>query len=320
MNHPSDPSQPPAGVPHCYKHPGRETWISCQRCERPICPDCMRVAAVGHQCPDCVKQGAKETRSGLTLYGGRVSRDPRLTSIGLIVVNVGVWLAVVFTGGFSSRLASWLMLTPVGRCVAPDGSGWYPNADSADTCSQVNAVSSAVWEPGFTDGAFWQAVTHGFTHVEITHIAFNCFALWILGPAVEMAVGRARFLSLYFVSVLAGGAVVAWFSGPYDSTLGASGGVFGLMAAMLILVWKVGGDLRQLGALVAVNVAITFLVPNISWQGHLGGFIGGGLAALVIVTAPRGARRSVLQWCGLALLVVVCAAAFLARATWLAPV
>jgi membrane associated rhomboid family serine protease len=310
---PNNPSPAPAGVPQCYRHSGKETWIRCQRCERPICPDCMREASVGFQCPDCVTRGAKETRSGVGPYGGRRSGDPRRSTIALIATNIAVFVAVLAGGGYSSWLASRLMLTPLGRCVADDGSGWFPQA-GADICERIGG---ATFKAGLADGAFWQALTHGFVHVDVIHIAFNVLALWVLGPSLEQVFGRARFLAIYFAATLAAGATIMWFSDPYTSTLGASGGVFGLLGAMLVLVWKVGGDLRSLGGLLAVNVAITIFVPNISWQGHLGGFVGGALVALVMVMAPQGAKRSLLQWSAVALLTVVLVVLIVGRAVGL---
>src|SRR3954470_23021253 len=91
-------------TPTCYRHPGRETHIRCQRCDRPICPDCMRQASVGFQCPDCVKEGARTTRSGRTAYGGSPSSNPALTSQVLIAINVAVYLLITVTGGYGS---SW---------------------------------------------------------------------------------------------------------------------------------------------------------------------------------------------------------------------
>src|SRR5512143_4045936 len=97
------PQAPDPGVPACYRHPGRETYIRCQRCDRPICPDCMRDAAVGFQCPSCVAEGAKTTRSGRTAYGGLRPTDASRTSIAIIGINVAVWVAVLATGGSASR-------------------------------------------------------------------------------------------------------------------------------------------------------------------------------------------------------------------------
>src|SRR3954453_14201544 len=101
---PSQPEQPAEAVPTCYRHPGRETWIRCQRCDRPICPDCMHSASVGFQCPSCVKEGARTTRSGKLPYGGGPSANPALTSIGLIAINIAVWLSIRSDGGGTSGL------------------------------------------------------------------------------------------------------------------------------------------------------------------------------------------------------------------------
>lgn len=303
MSQPTQPT-PPAGVPVCYRHPGRESHIRCQRCGRPICPDCMRDAAVGFQCPDCVAEGARTTRSGRTAYGGLRPTKVGSTSIGLIAVNVAVWVAVLVTGGGASRLVDLLALRPNGLCVT--GQGGFEV--SAARCDGVGTFL-----PGVVDGALWQVLTSGFTHVQVLHIAFNMFALYVLGPQLEAALGRARFLALYFLSLLAGSAVVLWFAGEYQATLGASGAVYGLFAALFVLARKVGGDVRQLGLLIAVNVVITFAVPGISWQGHLGGFVGGLLVALVLVYSPRGPRRTAYQLGGLALITLVVLAALVAR-------
>ena len=301
MNDPTDPSGTPAGVPHqgpqCYRHPGRETWIRCQRCERPICPDCMRDAAVGFQCPDCVARGAKETRSGRTPYGGRIPRNPQATVIGLVAVNVAVWLAVLATGGNGSWLAQKLMLTPVGRCLAGDGSGWYPNAD-VNACA---LLPQGDWQAGVVDGAWWQLLTHGFVHVDVWHIALNCLGLWILGPTIEQAMGRTRFLALYLLSTFAAGTAILWFADPSSSTLGASGGVFGLMGALLVLAVKTRGDVRGVLTLLVINGVVTFTFPHISWQGHVGGLLGGALVTALLIWAPRGPSRPLWQALGLSL-------------------
>ena len=308
---PVDPSQSSSGVPQCYRHPGRETYIGCQRCGRKICPDCMRDAAVGFQCPECVSRGAKETRSGLGPYGGRRSADPRRTSFALIAINVAVWVAVLVTGGNRSRLTDWLMLTPVGRCTTSDGAQWYPGAVNSGLC---DTVGGAVWHPGVADGAVWQILTSAFTHVGVMHVALNCIGLFILGPVLEQALGRVRMLAVYTVSVFAAGATIMLFADPASSTLGASGGVFGLMGALLIVSWRTGGDVRQILMLLAINAVVTITIPNISWQGHLGGFLGGAAAAAVIVFSPRGAQRSKWQGAGMAGLLVVTALVIAARA------
>lgn len=285
-------SDPAAGVPTCYRHAGRETWIRCQRCERPICPDCMRDASVGFQCPECVSQGAKQTRAGRTTYGGLRSSNPALTSIFLIATNAAVWLAILLTGGSSSRGVDLLGLRPDGSCDPSDGFVYKLNRAACD-------AAGGVFLPGVDDGAFWQLVTSQFLHVQLWHIAGNMLALWMLGPQLEAALGRTRFLALYLLSGLTGSVAVLWLSPELQLTLGASGAIYGLFGAFAVISHKVGGDLRSIGALLAINLVITFAVPNISWQGHLGGLVGGAAIAAILVYAPR-TRRAQTQALGLA--------------------
>ena len=145
----TQPPEGPAatGVPSCYRHPDRETWIRCQRCDRSICPDCMRDAAVGFQCPDCVKQANKGSRQNKAMYGGERSADPRLTTFVLIGINVAVWLAIIATGGRTSRLTHLLALRPSGVCDPANGSLY-------DIGEQVCVSSGATFRTGFADGAW----------------------------------------------------------------------------------------------------------------------------------------------------------------------
>jgi membrane associated rhomboid family serine protease len=295
---------PETGVPTCYRHPGRESYIRCQRCDRTICPDCMRDAAVGFQCPTCVAEGAKATRSGRTAYGGLRSGNPGLTSIVLIVSNVVVWLLLLASGGQRSELYAKLALLPGGRC-SPSGRAdqFFPQVGE----SLCGSSQSTQWVEGVADGAYWQLLTSAFLHLEPWHIGFNMLALWFLGPQLEQAVGRVRFIALYVLSALAGSTFVYWLAAPEGSTLGASGAIFGLMGGLLVLAFKVQGDVRGILTWVGLNAAFTFLVPNISWQGHLGGFLGGVLIAAILVYAPRQRRTlwQVLGLGGVALLLVV---------------
>ncbi|MFC7495582.1 MULTISPECIES: rhomboid family intramembrane serine protease [unclassified Nocardioides] len=300
----------PAGVPTCYRHPGRESHIRCQRCDRPICPDCMRDASVGFQCPECVNTGRKETRSGRTAYGGLRPTNASVTSGVLIGINAVIWLAIMVTGGSGSWLVDLLALRPNGVCDLENG--FLNTVVSEATCTS----GGAQWLPGVADGAWWQLVTSGFTHVTITHIAFNMLALWMIGPQLEMVLGRVRFLALYLLSLLAGSTVVLWAAGEYQLTLGASGAIYGLFGAMVIVARRVGGDMRALWGLILVNVLITFVVPNISWQGHLGGFVGGVLATGILVYAPRR-HRTAYQIAGLVALLAVLAVATVARVSQL---
>ena len=249
----------------------------------------MRDAAVGFQCPQCVSEGAKTTRSGRTAYGGLRPGNAGLTSMVLIAVNAAVWLLVLTTGGSASAWLNKLMLLPTGRCVSagrPDL--YYPGIGSEAVCT-TNPQGD--WINGVSDGAYWQLVTSAFTHVEIWHIGFNMLALWFLGPQLELAIGRARFLALYLISALAGSTLVYWVAPVDGSTLGASGAICGLMGALLVLAFKVGGNMQPILMWIGLNFLITVVGRGfISWEGHLGGFLGGALIALVLAYSPRSHR------------------------------
>lgn len=267
-------------VPTCYRHADRETHIRCQRCERPICPDCMNQASVGFQCPECVKEGARTVREARTAYGGvRTGAAGRVT-MALIAINVAVFVLVA-----ASRNAALgaLALIPLSRPLQYGG--------------------ELVMARGVADGAYWQLLTSMFTHVQLWHIAFNMLALYVLGPQLELLLGRWRFLALYLLSGLFGSLAVYWLAPEYSVTVGASGALFGLMAALLIVVIKSRGDVQSLLTLVLINLVITVIGAGfISWQGHLGGFVGGLLLGGVLVYAPRH-RRTAWQLAGVALVV-----------------
>ncbi len=238
----------------------------------------MLPASVGFQCPSCVKEGGRATRSGRTPYGGERSANPALTSQVLIAINVVVWIAILVTGGNSSRLVDLLALRP--------------------TSTYQGVVFATVHS--VAQGDYWQLVTSMFTHVAVWHIGFNMLVLWVLGPQLELAVGRLRYLAIYFVSGLAGSAAVMWLSTPYTQTLGASGAIFGLMGALLVIAIKVHGDVRGIATWIGINLVLTFVLGGISWQGHLGGLVSGALTGAVIVFAPRQRRGTwqALGWPG----------------------
>lgn len=296
-------------MPTCYRHPGRETYIRCQRCDRPICPDCMRDAAVGFQCPSCIAEGRKQTRSGRAPYGGAQAASYGLVSKALIAVNGAIWLLIAVGGFGSSALVDKLALIPRGQCAVGNG-GYYPQVPSPAVC---HLRPGTHWVDGVATGAPYQLITSVFTHVEVWHIGFNMLALWILGPQLELLLGWVRFLGLYLLSGLVGSAVVYWLSDPATPTLGASGAIFGLMGALLVLAFKVRTDLNQLLIWIGINFAITFFGRGfISWQGHVGGFLGGIALAAVIAYAPRE-RRTAWQAAGFSLVAVAFVVAVLLR-------
>jgi membrane associated rhomboid family serine protease len=273
----------------------------------------MRQASVGFQCPDCVAEGARTMRAGRTAYGGIRPTNPGATTIALIGINAAVWFAIVATGWKSSALIERLALSPLGTCFTTDGGFYFPNLTEA-TCT----APGTDYVPGVADGSYWQLASSMFAHVEIWHIAFNMFALYALGPQLELVLGRARFLALYLLSGLAGSTLVYWLAAEHGATLGASGAVFGLMGALLVVAFKVGGNVQTILTWIGINIAITiFGASFISWQAHLGGFLGGVAIAAALVYAPRR-NRTRFQAGILVLIAAALALAVIARSAVLA--
>lgn len=274
-------SQPPATgtTPYCYRHPDRETYVACQRCGRPICPDCMRSASVGFQCPECVREGASQSRVPRTAFGGRVDLQSSVLTGTLIAINVVVFLLVNSTGGVTGSIGRRLV-------EIPDSSRYPPGLHFE----------------GVAQGAYWQLVTATFTHFAILHIALNMFGLWIFGTFLEQQLGRWRFLALYLITGLVG-SVAVYVLVPDSLTYGASGSVFGLFGAAFVLLLKQKRDVTQLVVLLVLNLFISFTVPNISWQAHIGGLLAGLALGGVFAYAPRQ-QRTVLHMAALAALVI----------------
>lgn len=283
----------------CYRHPTRPTRIGCQRCGRPICGECMIEAPVGFQCPECVQTGMRETRQH-EVVRRQASHTTTATIIG---VNLVLFAVTFLTGRTASPLFHRLALSPTGLCER--GGQVFAGGDAV-WCSAFGGE----WLPGVADGAVWQLLTSAFMHLDITHIAFNMFALWVLGPQLETFLGRARYLGLYFVSAFAGAAFVMWFSSPAGTTVGASGALFGLMGALLVFAWRKGLDVRTILFWLGANLVFTFMIPGISWQGHLGGLVGGLASAAVLMLPKQYARW---RWIGLIVLGVVFVGASLVR-------
>lgn len=258
----------------------------------------MRQAAVGFQCPSCVSEGARSTRSGQATYGGAPSANPALTSQVLIAINAAVWILILATGGGLSPWVHRLALLP-------------------DSRGALVAEGRVMQFTGVADGAYWQLLTAMFTHVELWHVGFNMLALWIFGPQLESVLGRARFLALYLLSGLVGSAFVYWLAPVNSETLGASGAIFGLFGGFLLVAVKMRRNVSQMLVLLGINAFITFTVPNVSWQGHLGGFVGGALISAILVYAPRRGR-GLWQSLGLGLIAVLLVLAFAVRTLALA--
>jgi len=304
-------TEPPIAT--CYRHPDRVTRIYCRRCGQPICGECMVPAAVGFQCPDCVRRDNRASRQRRSIFGGQTPTNPRVTTIVLIVINAVVWGVLQLAGTWQARLINILGLMPAGYCEATDSPGMYfPNA----TKLACQTMANGHWVPGAADGAWWQVVTSMFTHVSIIHVGVNCLTLFFLGPPLESLLGRARFLATYFIAGLAGSLTVMWFTPVKTVSYGASGALFGLMGALLVLFWRRRLDVRQLLMWLGLNIVITFVAPNISWQAHLGGLLGGALVAAILAFVPPKQRGA--QWALMAVLAALIVAGMVLRAVMLA--
>jgi len=279
-----------AVAPRCYRHPERETWVSCTRCERPICPECLRPASVGFQCPDCVQQGNATVRRASAPYGGAIVARPGVVSLILGLLNVVAFVVTVatapggLTGNTGSRLFDELELVPIRVAV---------------------------------DGEYWRLLGSAFLHIGLLHLAGNLLSLAIVGPALERVFGWWRFLAIYLVSALGGSVAVYLFGSPFGAVAGASGAIYGLFAATLIVVRKLGLDARFMVLAVVLNFAVSF-APGISLLGHLGGFVTGGLLTLAMVYAPKASRTS-LQILAIGVILAVMVSTVLIRTDMLLP-
>jgi len=245
----------------------------------------MVSASVGFQCPDCVRQGsgtghAPAASRPRTVAGGAMTADPRLVTKILLGINVAVYLAVLAKG--NELLDQLLML---GRASL------YPGGPPE----------------GVAEGQWYRLLTSMFLHQQMWHILFNMLGLWWLGGPLEAALGRARYLSLYLLSGLAGGALTYWLAAPEQGSLGASGAIYGLFGATAVLMRRLNYDMRPVLVLLAVNLVITFNPwGGIAWQAHVGGLIAGTLITIGMVHAPRE-RRALVQYgvCALVLVAII---------------
>jgi membrane associated rhomboid family serine protease len=260
--------------PVCYRHPNRQTWVRCQRCGRYICPECQTQAAVGVQCPECVREGqaGMPRRAPALVRALRPSGTPVVTFV-LIGLCVLAFIAQFLTGQALTE-------------------AWY-------------------LDPRRIESEPWRLITSAFLHAPglILHLLFNMYALFAFGPALEGFLGRARFLALYLIGALGGSvAVVATYQlviatqgGVTEATggfiqaisaLGASGAIFALMGALFALRRAMGINMAQLGIVLVINLVLGFVVPNVAWQAHLGGLVVGFVLGLVFAKTRRPQDRT----------------------------
>ena len=254
-------------MPTCYRHPDRETGLSCSECGRPVCTDCVTFAPVGLRCPDHAASGTPQKvqrQMQRAARGFHLDASHALVTRILVAANVVIYLITVAQGAGLNN---------------PGGKLFF---------------DWALFGPAVHHGDWWRLITSAFLHGGLLHIAFNMLALWWLGAPVELVLGRVRYLGLYLASGLCG-AAGALIADPNAITVGASGAIFGMLGAGLILEWQATGSLAgNYLTLIVLNLAISFAPGlNISYGGHIGGLVGGiaGTAAFVAIGHGRIVRK-----------------------------
>ncbi|HSP52799.1 MAG TPA: rhomboid family intramembrane serine protease [Cryobacterium sp.] len=244
---------PGTAANYCYRHPGRPSFILCQRCGRTICPDCQTQGAVGVICPECMNEQRRNAPRTKPAILTRLKRSSAPVTTSIIVITMAVYLLQFILGnGFTSIL-------------------WYAGVYSYP----------GSFEP-------WRMLTSVLVHGSIFHVLLNMYTLWIFGQILEGMLGRGRFLALYLLSGLAGSLGVLFLSDPRIPVVGASGAIFGLMGAFLVIQRRLGGNATQLLILVGINLVIGFLPGlNVAWQAHVGGLIAGAVIGLIFVQTRR---------------------------------
>ncbi len=269
-----------AQPPVCPRHPDRVSYIRCQRCGRPTCQECQRQAPVGVQCVDCVAQARRDAPVRYTIFGAKVRDGRPLMTMIFVGLSVGTYLLLAVVD-----LRSLFVFLPVLGEVQPH-----------------------------------RFLTAAFMHASFLHLAVNMYALWIVGSVLEPVIGRWRFTVLYLLSALGGSVGVLLLASPYADAwvtpvVGASGAVFGLFGGIAIVLRRLRRDTTQIIVLLVINAALGFLLPQISWQAHLGGFIVGGVLAAAYVYAPRRAQALLSIAASAAMLVLIVVAALVKYAT-----
>jgi membrane associated rhomboid family serine protease len=268
----------------CYRHPRVQTGVHCTRCGRPICTDCMHPAAVGYQCPECLRQAARTAPRRRTSLRFLIGRPGSLTTT-LLVTNVGMYvLAVVLSGGGS-------LFTGPREQVLFDLGAMYP--------------------PAIADGQYWRLFSAMFLHANLIHILFNMYALYMFGYLIEGAFGKARFIAIYFVTGFLASVASYTFSSAESLGVGASGAIFGLLGAWVAFNYRrrqsamAAAQLRWALMLVAINLILGFSVANIDNFAHMGGLVAGAAAGWLTEGFGPRATRTVVSVGGLVVLMIL---------------
>lgn len=276
---------PPEAKPTCFRHPRRETYVRCTRCDRSICPDCMREAPVGFRCPECVRAENRTVRQSRTVFGGRAVSQPVVTYV-LIGLNVLVYLVQLARPSIVGQFDS------LGTGLVDDSGRYFLDDGASYAGYQLVGIAHGEW---------YRLITSAFLHTEpsrgyfgIAHILFNMYWLWLLGRILEERLGVMRFLAVYLLAAL-GGAVLFFLVEPRSAAIGASGAVYGLAACYYVVSRRLGYQpLDRNRMLLWLTVWLVLSAGFTAWQGHLGGLLAGGAAALGMAYAPRR-RRGLVQ-------------------------
>ncbi|WP_040800377.1 rhomboid family intramembrane serine protease [Nocardia higoensis] len=249
-------------APTCVRHPDRATGLSCTRCGRPACPECLRPAAVGQHCVDCVRAGQSQVRPVRTVAGAPVARMTKpYVTYGLIAVNLLFYAATVLQSGSlmeNYRSSLFLRLALIPSLVA--------------------------------DGEWIRLIGAGFLHWGPLHLALNMFALYVIGIQIEPVLGRWRMLALYLVSLLGGSAAGMLLEAPNSIGAGASGAVYGLFGVIAVVMFRLRANPTQILVVIGINVFLSLSLPGISLWVHLGGLVAGTLATLGLLFLPEWLR------------------------------
>jgi membrane associated rhomboid family serine protease len=252
----------------CYRHPDRPSFVLCQRCGRTICGECQTPAPVGVICPECMREqraSAPRTKPAvLTRARAAADRGAPVVTYSLIGITLAVFVLQLIPG-----LAITDRLLYAGVYSIPGN-----------------------LEP-------WRMITSVFVHSTglIFHVLLNMYTLWIFGQLLEGLLGRWRFLALYLISGLGGSVGVLWLSDPRVGVVGASGAIFGLMGAFLVIQRRLGGQTTQLFVLLGINLVIGFIPGfNVAWQAHLGGLVVGALVGFIFVETRQRSRQALQIW------------------------
>ncbi|MGH2539675.1 MAG: rhomboid family intramembrane serine protease [Actinomycetota bacterium] len=299
---------PPPGGDHCYRHPAVQTGVHCTRCGRPICPECMIAAPVGHQCPNCVTEARSEYRKG---PGRRVAianaRATSVTAVLLVLMGAGYLLEVAAGGaGALFQGPNALDLIKLGASVG---------------LVQIPPAGEVV---GIATGQEWRMLTAIFLHGGIFHLLMNAYALWIFGPVVEREIGRVKFLLIFLTTGLCASAASYAFAGiPQQISVGASGAIFGVVGAFVAYNYRhrelafAAARLRGLVPFLILNVIFAFSLSSvIDWRAHLGGFVAGLVAGVVAEGWGNRATRTAVAIGGFIGLVVVAFALAAWKTAW----